>query len=50
MKVAVASRNQRGVHQHLERTSQFLICEVRESGYRLVDTRQNWPLCSTQQD
>jgi predicted Fe-Mo cluster-binding NifX family protein len=49
MKVTAASQNQRSVRQRFGCATQFLIYEVKESGFRLVDIRQDWPLCSTQQ-
>jgi predicted Fe-Mo cluster-binding NifX family protein len=50
MKVAVASQNQKVVHQHFGRATQFLIYEIEESGASLVEIRQNRPPCGTRQE
>jgi predicted Fe-Mo cluster-binding NifX family protein len=47
MKVAVASQNARVVHQHFGRATQFLIYEIQENGYQLVETRKNQPPCGS---
>ncbi len=47
MKVAIASQNARVVHQHFGRATQFLIYEIKENGYQLVETRKNQPPCGS---
>ena len=45
MKVAVASQNERIVHQHFGRATQFLIYEIEGADCRLIEIRKNQPPC-----
>jgi nitrogen fixation protein NifB len=50
MRVAVASQDRRFVDQHFGHASQFLIYDVSEDGFELVETRQNQPACGSIDD
>lgn len=47
MKIAVASQNQRVVHQHFGHATQFLIYKDEGQECRLIEIRSNDPACGT---
>jgi nitrogen fixation protein NifB len=50
MRVAVASADRRSIDQHFGHASQFLIYEVSETGFQLLEARRNQPACGVLDD
>jgi predicted Fe-Mo cluster-binding NifX family protein len=47
VKVALSSENGKTVHQHFGQTTQFVICEIDDSGAHFLEVRRNLPPCGT---